>query len=917
MRLQVGTLPSLVRETQYAVRERQGLYSTSLQMNLAGMFGTSVARRDPGAPLLTPTERWAAYRQVPDIRACIDSVVRVISTYDWAVKPVAGLEPSSRLYDRAMQVCADATRFLKAPTSDGKSWQTTQSMLVRDLLVHDVYAAELPTTRRGALEEIAPLAGSTITPMIDRRGRTAGYAQRAPGIAGDVEFSPDQLLYFNLFPSTEYPGGTPLIETLLLEISTALHSARHLLRAYSADEVGGGLLVLSGLAKGPAERLTADLKNRKDNELRHIYGDNPNLDAKWVEFKRSPKDLDMAVLIKEVRRTIWRNFGCKPVTMGETEATPRATAEVQLEAEDSGLIRPILEMLQGQINARVMPLLVGDPAISALVEFAFPFERDLSPEDRKRDADADAVDFDRGVLTVNERRARRGLAAVDGGDVRLLRAGAGYVRLDGVDAGVEPEPVVAEDPEEADTEAAPGEVEASRRLMQRAPAKYDHIDFTPPKAVQAECQRGVDWVEAGEGGDGLKPETVRWARRLAAGEDITPEKARKMKAWLARHEVDKEAEGFRPGEDGYPSPGRVAWACWGGDPAVGWSAKLVRQMDAADKEQKALPAVTAGRWTPARNIETMALRAPCECGSEHHARASDLLPSDWQPGGRFRGYRTINLAALGEAVIDYRGAVWPLYRRARIDAQAAFRSYVTGSEPLEPMTSARLLQEVRNVLDRLLESWSAATVPLYRRAARVGRDAATSFSQTPVVSNWSSRADAYHARAMGYLSGDDGLIQSLSKELGTIVQAMTRGTQVHAQLMSRLAGRNTSIDRVAILAAVAKAFTRNEHRIDNWSGKLVELGNSILSDGMTEGGAPQDPEQPAEPDRQWYVEWVSVGDEATCPTCATQSARGFVPQSSLPTVPGGATECMARDRCVLVWWKKSEVDSGVAVRLSG
>ena len=26
---------------------------------------------------------------------------------------------------------------------------------------------------------------------------------------------------------------------------------------------------------------------------------------------------------------------------------------------------------------------------------------------------------------------------------------------------------------------------------------------------------------------------------------------------VSRHEVDKKAEGFRPGEDGYPSPGRA------------------------------------------------------------------------------------------------------------------------------------------------------------------------------------------------------------------------------------------------------------------------------------------------------------------------------------------------------------------------
>ena len=117
-------------------------------------------------------------------------------------------------------------------------------------------------------------------------------------------------------------------------------------------------------------------------------------------------------------------------------------------------------------------------------------------------------------------------------------------------------------------------------------AKYDHINFSTPKGCQEEAQRGLKWVEEGHGGDGLRPETLRWARKLARGEDISPDKARKMRAWLARHESDKKGEGFTPDEDGFPSAGRVAWALWCGDPGVAWSKKLVRQMEAADEENR-------------------------------------------------------------------------------------------------------------------------------------------------------------------------------------------------------------------------------------------------------------------------------------------------------------------------------------------
>ncbi len=43
-----------------------------------------------------------------------------------------------------------------------------------------------------------------------------------------------------------------------------------------------------------------------------------------------------------------------------------------------------------------------------------------------------------------------------------------------------------------------------------------------------------------------------------------------MQQYFARHEVDRDAEGFHRGDAGYPSPGRVAWDAWGGDAGREW-----------------------------------------------------------------------------------------------------------------------------------------------------------------------------------------------------------------------------------------------------------------------------------------------------------------------------------------------------------
>lgn len=60
-------------------------------------------------------------------------------------------------------------------------------------------------------------------------------------------------------------------------------------------------------------------------------------------------------------------------------------------------------------------------------------------------------------------------------------------------------------------------------------------------------------------------ETITWARKIARGERITPEKARKGRAWHARHVVDR-----RPGWSNPPTPGYVAHLLWFGEPGRRW-----------------------------------------------------------------------------------------------------------------------------------------------------------------------------------------------------------------------------------------------------------------------------------------------------------------------------------------------------------
>ena len=92
----------------------------------------------------------------------------------------------------------------------------------------------------------------------------------------------------------------------------------------------------------------------------------------------------------------------------------------------------------------------------------------------------------------------------------------------------------------------------------------------PPKGVQEVGQRAVRWIEDGKQGKNFTDVGKHRAQQLAQGEELSDEDVKKMQAYFARHEVDKDAEGFSGGSKGFPSPGRVAWDAWGGDEGKRW-----------------------------------------------------------------------------------------------------------------------------------------------------------------------------------------------------------------------------------------------------------------------------------------------------------------------------------------------------------
>jgi hypothetical protein len=141
-----------------------------------------------------------------------------------------------------------------------------------------------------------------------------------------------------------------------------------------------------------------------------------------------------------------------------------------------------------------------------------------------------------------------------------------------------------------------------------------------------------------------------------------------MASYFARHEVDKQGEGWSPGQDGFPSAGRIAWALWGGDPGQAWASKLTNQIEAADEEGRSIMGNIERRSLAIDEIESavplLAVESRSEDGAEREwivGYAAKFGVNSLEIDGEF--IERIDPSAFG-IVAERRGRKRPLETRA-------------------------------------------------------------------------------------------------------------------------------------------------------------------------------------------------------------------------------------------------------------
>jgi hypothetical protein len=139
--------------------------------------------------------------------------------------------------------------------------------------------------------------------------------------------------------------------------------------------------------------------------------------------------------------------------------------------------------------------------------------------------------------------------------------------------------------------------------------------YKPTTGMATAARRALKWKSEGEPGGTLVG--LARANQLKDREPLSASTVLRMYSFFSRHEVDKKATGFRSGEPGFPSKGRVAWDLWGGDGGYSWSRRK-RDQIMREREDKAIKLVSLATKA---NVPQVLLNAAAQM-IEDYARES-------------------------------------------------------------------------------------------------------------------------------------------------------------------------------------------------------------------------------------------------------------------------------------------------------
>lgn len=350
----------------------------------------------------------------PLARICIENTKDMITRMPTKIqlKPLPGEDSKAR----AARTKGDPTlkalnKFFERPNPQ-QDWSQFLRPVLEDLLTIDAPAIFIGRDLKGKVSELRWLEGASITVLVEEHGWTPAppspaYQQNWQGYPR-VDLTTDQLIYRpkNIVPRNTQDSflyGMSPVEQMAQEIKIGIERLRFVYDFYKEGSIPGGMhFVPPGTNVDKIKEYqqfldatySGNLAGRRRLQL--IQGWQKDGHPEQLAF---PKEPTLADAFDDLHiRKICFAFGTSPQRL--MRMINRSSAETaQTSAEEEGTM-PWMEWLKSTVDYIIQVVLGHE-------EYEFTYDP-FHELDQLKQAQADLIDVDNGMYSVNEIRVRRG-----------------------------------------------------------------------------------------------------------------------------------------------------------------------------------------------------------------------------------------------------------------------------------------------------------------------------------------------------------------------------------------------------------------------------------------------------------------------------------------------------------------------------
>jgi HK97 family phage portal protein len=437
------------------------------------------------------------------------------------------------------------------------------SWVIQDYkLFGNTYLRKIRSTTRGVVTALQFLPQDMVRPVGNGINPLTHYVYTTDGRSFDIPVSDIIHIRYGREPSDIRLGRSP-VTAVLREIATD----------NTASTTAWGLLAngaMPSLIVGPdAKDQTVDISMDDARQVKRQLHEDLSGDGsggivvmtgayKMDRVSLTPSELALDSVRRVPEERICSALGLNPMVLGLGAGLERSTysnyERAQQAAWEDGMV-PLLRVLADAITADLLPE-YPETQEGDFVQYDLEGVRALA-DDLSAEADRAEKLYKAGIIDRAEAKRIAGLEAVPQDEGQLHPQAIPVQSTDAPDA-----PAIR---------------------------SYE-MKYRPTASMKEAAQRALDWKS--EGFDGGTRVGLARANQIVNGEQLSEDTILRMYSFFSRHEVDKQAEGFNAGEEGFPSAGRVAWDLWGGDAGFRWATSKRNQIQG--EESKSLDCCTPG-----------------------------------------------------------------------------------------------------------------------------------------------------------------------------------------------------------------------------------------------------------------------------------------------------------------------------------